>query len=342
VQVAHWQVLPPGSQVAPVAQSPSPAQGAALHAVAAQAYGAQLVVVPGLQVPAPSQLDAAVSIDVAAAHEAGAHGVPMASSSHDPAPSQVPSVPHVARAIARQLASGSVPPLGTGWQLPALPETAQDEHAEQLAAPQQTCSTQWPLMHVVPSVHAPPFGVRFVHDPLAHELPVAQSPSPAHVVRQLAPAPHMYAPQLTGVCLHVPAPLQKPCGISVDVVQEAVPHDVIAGAFSHAPAPSQVPTKPHGGLAAQRACGSAASAGTALQVPSRPATLHASHVPHDIAAQHTPSTHALSVRQSASEPHAPPSRCLSPHWFVLRSQIAGDAQSASETQVVLHAAPLHT
>ena len=88
--------------------------------------------------------------------------------------------------MARQLASGSIPPFGTGWQLPALPATAHDEHAAQLVAPQHTCSTQWPLMHWVPSVQAPPFGVRFVHEPLTHELPGAQSPLPPQVVRHAA------------------------------------------------------------------------------------------------------------------------------------------------------------
>ena len=44
-------------------------------------------------------------------------------------------------------------------------------------------------MHSVPSVHAPPFGVRFVHELFAHENPDAQPLSSAHVVRQaLAPA----------------------------------------------------------------------------------------------------------------------------------------------------------
>jgi hypothetical protein len=43
-------------------------------------------------------------------------------------------------------------------------------------------------MHWVPSVQAPPFGVRFVHEPFAQENPIAQSPSPPQVVRQAAPA----------------------------------------------------------------------------------------------------------------------------------------------------------
>ena len=139
----------------------------------------------------------------------------------------------------------------------------------------------------------------------------------------------------------MPAPLQKPTGVIVALVHDAVPHDVEAGAFRQAPAPSQVPTNPHGGPAAQRACGSATSAGTALHVPSRPVMLHAWQVLQLAVAQHTPSTHELPVRQSSVVAQASPSRCLSPHLFFWRSQIAGAAQSASETQVVLQAAPLH-
>jgi hypothetical protein len=93
--------------------------------------------------------------------------------------------------MARQLASGSLPPLGTGWQLPAFPVTAQEEQAGQLRLPQQTCSTQWPLAHWEPSVQLPPFGVRFVHAPSAQEKPVTQSPSPAQDARHMAPAPHL-------------------------------------------------------------------------------------------------------------------------------------------------------
>jgi hypothetical protein len=133
------------------------------------------------------QIDAAVKVAVVASQVAGAQVVPIAVRAHAPAPSQVPSVPHVEAAMARQLASGSGPPLGTGWQLPALPWTAHDKHAAQLAAPQQTCSTQWPLMQSVPAAHAPPFGVRSVHEPFAQENPDAQSPSSPHVVRQALP-----------------------------------------------------------------------------------------------------------------------------------------------------------
>jgi hypothetical protein len=295
-----------------------------------------------LQAPAPSQVDAAVSVEVVVSQAAARQTAPMACSAHMLLPSHVPVVPHVAGAIARQVASGSAPPAGTGWQVPALPETAHEVHASQLGESQQTCSTQLPLMQVVPSVHDPPRGVRFVHEPLAHEKPEAQSLSPEQVVRHAAPEPHMYAPQVVGVCLHVPAPLQKPMGVSIVPMQAGIPHEVVAGAFWQAPAPSHVPTKPQGGLAAQRSWGSDASAGTSLHEPSWPEMLQAWQVPHIVLSQQTPSTHALPVRQSPSTMQGWPRRFWSPQEFFTRSQIAGDAQSKSPRQVAPQAAPLHT
>jgi hypothetical protein len=76
-----------------------------------------------------------------------------------------------------------------------LPGTAHDQHAGQLEAPfggpQHTDSMQWPLMHWVPSVQAPPLGVRFVHEPFAQVNPMVQSPSPPQVVRQAGPTSHI-------------------------------------------------------------------------------------------------------------------------------------------------------
>jgi hypothetical protein len=130
--------------------------------------------------------------------------------------------------------------------------------------------------------------------------PATQSPLPTQVVWHVSSVLQVYGPQLAGVCLHVPAPLQKPTGVNVDPVQDAVPHEVTDGAFWQAPAPSQVPTRPHGGFGTQRPWGSAASSATSLQVPARPATLQAWQVPQLPVEQQTPSTHELPVRHSPS------------------------------------------
>jgi hypothetical protein len=260
---------------------------------------------------------------------------------HFPLPSHVPVVPHVEAVMGMHIASGSLPPGTTSTHAPPLPGTAHDVQLGQLGEPQQTCSTQWPLTQSVPIVQALPFGSRFVHDPPAHVSPVTQSPSPVHVVRQAALAPHMYAPQLWGVCLQAPAPVQNPVGVSVDIMHVAVPHDVVAGALRQAPAPSQVPAKPHGGLGVHWPWGSEPPAATALHVPSRPAMLHAWHVPHVAVAQHTPSTQASFVRQSPSAAQGWPRRFLLPHLLTVRSQMLGDAQSVSAMHVVLQVVPLH-
>jgi hypothetical protein len=52
---------------------------------------------------------------------------------------------------------------------------------------QQTPSAQMPLLHSVPLAQVVPFGLRFVHDPDWQLNPAAQSPLPAHVVRQAPP-----------------------------------------------------------------------------------------------------------------------------------------------------------
>jgi hypothetical protein len=107
------------------------------------------------------------------------------------------------------------------------------------------------------------------------------------------------------------------------------------------PAPSQAPVKPHGGAAAQRACGSTCDGGTSLHAPSRVATLQAWQVPHAEVEQHTPSTQKLPDRHSSLVPQAWPRRFLSPQRLVLGSQMLGEAQSASPTHAVLQATPLH-
>jgi hypothetical protein len=59
----------------------------------------------------------------------------------------------------------------------------------------------------------------------------------------------------------------------VDPVQVAEPQLVPVLVLRQAPAPSQVPSHPQGGLAAQRACGSALPVGTGWQEPALPVRL---------------------------------------------------------------------
>jgi hypothetical protein len=81
-------------------------------------------------------------------------------------------------------------------------------------------------------------------------VPVTQSAFVTQVVRQ-AVAPHTKLPgQAVEVCAHVPEPLQALTTLlAPEQVVEA--QLVPAAVLRQAPAPLHVPSKPHGGLAAQ-------------------------------------------------------------------------------------------
>jgi hypothetical protein len=102
---------------------------------------------------------------------------------------QAPFVPHVAAGVTAQRPRGSIVPAGTGAQLPAAPATPQDAQLGQLATPQHTASTQWPLTHCGSLEHATPFESRLVHEVPTQDDPTTQSLALAHVVRHAA-LPH--------------------------------------------------------------------------------------------------------------------------------------------------------
>jgi hypothetical protein len=90
-----------------------------------------------------------------------------------------------------QNVAGAAVPAATGAQDP-VPETLHAWQAGQVALPQHTPSTQWPLMHCPLVVHARPFGFSaqlFVAPAPWHVNGATQSASPAHTVLQ-AFAPH--------------------------------------------------------------------------------------------------------------------------------------------------------
>ena len=78
-------------------------------------------------------------------HVAAAQLTVVAASVHAPLPSQAPVLPQVP--LAPQRLCGSVTVLATLAQAPALPVTLQAWQSGQLALPQQTPSTQFPLLH---------------------------------------------------------------------------------------------------------------------------------------------------------------------------------------------------
>ena len=54
----------------------------------------ELMLPPTLQLPAPSQVFASVTVDVLAGQEGGTHCVPAENFWHAPLPSHLPSLPH--------------------------------------------------------------------------------------------------------------------------------------------------------------------------------------------------------------------------------------------------------
>jgi hypothetical protein len=73
-------------------------------------------------------------------------------------PSQLPFVPHDEAPMVGQNDEGAAVPAATGVQAP-VPERLQAWQGAQAAEPQQTPSTQLPLMHCPPVVQARPFGL---------------------------------------------------------------------------------------------------------------------------------------------------------------------------------------
>jgi hypothetical protein len=125
------------------------------------------------QVPVPVQNAAGVKAEVVVLQAAAPHETVLAACVQAPAPLQAPVFPQVP--LAAQRVCGSAVPLPTLAQVPAVAVRLQAWQVGQLAVPQQTPSTQFPLVHScpVPQVAPDPF--------LAAQLPavVAVQKSPA-------------------------------------------------------------------------------------------------------------------------------------------------------------------
>jgi hypothetical protein len=269
-------------------------------------------------------------------HVCAPQGVPAGWKAHWPLPLHRPFIPQVVEPVVMQTAAGSSPFAGTGWQVPALPATAHDRQLGQLADPQQTPSTQLPLVHSAPATQASPLGFD-VQEPDRQNSPDVQSASAAHTVRQAA-GPHLYgAQELVAVWSHAPLPSQWPIAVYVAPLHEATPQLVLLGAWRQPPLPSQVPMKPHGVLPVQPPCGSTSPAGTGRHVPARPVTAHDWQLPQLGEEQQTPSTQLL-LSHSEAALHSCPSAFL-PHDPAMH--MVPGAQSPSLPQAALQVMPLH-
>ncbi len=256
-----------------------------------------------------------------------------------PAPLQVPVLPQVV--VTGHWPEGAAAPAGNGEQLPS-PFRLQAWQVPHPPLPQQTPSTQNPLMHWLAAAQACPLGLsaQFLVDPDPWQVNGAtQSASAVQLVLQALLVPQT---KLLGQVDEVggaqaPAPVQWETGVNVEPVQDAVPHATPVPPCWQWPAPSQAPVLPHGGAAAQPPCGSVVLAVTLAQLPALPVTLQAWQVGQEPVLQQTPSTQLLPVKHSAVEAQGWPSRFLLPHRFTLRSQMFGLWQSASDAQAALQA-----
>ena len=137
-------------------------------------------------------------------------------------------------------------------------------------------------------------------------------------------------------CWQLPAPSHLPTGVDVDPLHDAVPQIVPAGIGWHAPLPSQVPLNPQGGAGVQPPCGSIAPAGTGLQAPALPVTLHDAQDAQLADEQQTPSTQ-LPLAHSVPAAQTCPRR-FKPQEPLL--QTVPVTQSASLEQAARQVVPL--
>jgi hypothetical protein len=334
------QVVP--EQKSPEMQSVSAAQ-LVLQAVAPHTSGVQLVVVAAGQLPAPSQLAAAVATPFA--QLAARHEVVEGALAQAPPAAQAPVLPQGGAAAQRV----SVVPAASAEQVPLVPPVLAAEHAVQAPAQavlQQNPSTQLPDRQSVAAVQAVPLAlqaappVQVTHPPALHRAPAAQSVFVEQVVV------HAVAPQMNGVQLVVvaagqlPAPSQLAAAVATPDAQLAARQDVVAGALAQAPPAAQVPVLPQGGAAAQRP--SVVPAVTLAQVPLAPPVLAAEQAvqaPVQATLQQNPSTQ-LPVTHWLAAVQAVPVAFFAVH--VVPEQKSPEMQSVSAAQLVLQAVALHT
>jgi hypothetical protein len=171
--------------------APSPAQAPwQLAPSGLQVYGAQVKAAPGMQAPAPLQLEA--SVLVPSAHRWGAQMVVGPYLRQAPAPLQVPSFPQLTEPSSRQVPVGSWPPSETAVQVPATPGRLQDWQLPSQRLAQQTPWAQNPLEQSVS------WAQRLPIDCLPQELPT-QALGAAHSALVTQKVPQRLPAQVKGV-----------------------------------------------------------------------------------------------------------------------------------------------
>jgi hypothetical protein len=190
----------------------------------------QVDCVPGWHTPAPLHWGADVNVEPGIGQVVAPHIVPFAYRRQLPAPSHIPSVPHVAVGAMAHWPSGSVA-AGASVHVPAVSVSAHERQVPVHELAQQTPCWHCPDWHSVPAPHATESSF-FEQTPLLQTKPAAQSVASvafAHVVRQMLFVLQAYVPHEAGVpTWHVPVPLQVRACVYVPLAQVSAAHVVPA------------------------------------------------------------------------------------------------------------------
>lgn len=174
-------------------------------------YGLQLVTFGFTQVPVVPQVHCGVSL--LPEQLSGAQTVPTGYFRQAPAPSHLPSVPHIAAVRSLQTPCGSAPPAAIDVQVPSEPGTAQLRQAPVQVVAQQTPSAQCPFTQSASALQVWP-STFFPQVPTVLPAGIVQlcpGAHPAWLVQDSVQAPlaHAKFPQVKVLAVrHVPRPSQ--------------------------------------------------------------------------------------------------------------------------------------
>ena len=317
------------------AQSASLAQ-VDLHIATPHLNGKQELAGGVTQVPAPSQVDAGVSVIPLAGQLAAPHGVPCAYSWQAPA-AHLPFVAQVP-VMLTQVWAGSGLFTGTLVQVPIVPDSAHDRHALAQAVAQQTPCAQLPDMHSARSEQNAPGGFR-PHELPTHTLPGEQFASRAHAPKHLLPLQAYGTHEMSLGATHVPVALQVDSGVYLLLAQRSGAQTVPGLCRRQPPAPSHFPSVPQvdAGWVAHMFRRSSLPFGTGRQEPIDDGSAQLRQAPAHAWSQQTESTQWL-LAQSAAAVQGWPFAFLPqlPLWHTRPA-----TQSLSLAQRLMHAPSAH-
>jgi len=168
---------------------------------------------------------------------------------------------------------------------------------------------QWPLAHCRSALHDVPKACRSRQVVPSQKKPIWQSAWPAQLEAHEPLVQTLGAQFRDEPGWQAPLPSQVLAARSVPPEQLPGAHSLPTAYFRHAPAPSQVPSRPQLAVASwgQSPRGSS-PAGTGLQVPSSPDRSHAWQGPGQAVAQQYPSLQILEAHWAPSEHRLPMAR----------------------------------